>query len=236
MKKNLYGIIALASCAFYQPAQAQVGLSQEEMNAFFECKTLELCSEEDGQAPSVFEFKRIETGVRQFLNEADYQAFTKGNQAIRYVWPITDDPQDKRLDMAVGLCPLPVGAGADSLWNCDRLLFVSLSWTKSIFDAVEDYEANEDELDLKYPGYSSGTIIVKEILGAQGQGGKLQIFYVNSPNKEFSYWQEGMSDKKIMRSNSDIPQNVQQACGSKIRNQGLTACMQALEQTFGKGK
>lgn len=217
MKKNRTWIIACLWAIFYHPAQAQTGLSFDQSRSFARCLMVRQCWE-SGQHPNFFELNRFAPALKKFLTPADY-GFLVNNQDVTFELLA----KDSRLDAVVGFCPPQPNNQNFSLWDCDRMMVVSLSWNGSLKD-IQDAHNKNPVANSPFEAISRG------ILGENGQGGKLQILYVYSPT-EATYWQEGMVEKTIIKTDSDLFKGVKDACG-KAPTEGPAECMQALAKAF----
>ena len=231
MQKNITWIIVGFWAVFYSSAQAQTGLSSYQSYWFFECVIGGQCWEAR-QHPNFFEMDRFAPALKKFLTPAEYGALVANTGVSLYV---LDDnkgvaleffTRDDRIDaVAFGFCPPQ---------PCGRTLVVSFSWGSSwkIWD-VWDVDETKLEKKLHSQRAANYEAISRGILGKNGQGGKLQILYVYSPT-EAAYWQEGMAEKTIIKTDSDLFRGVCSKALTLIESPA--ECMQALEQAFGKGK
>lgn len=231
MQKNITWIIAGLWAVFYSSAQAQTGLSSDQSHLFSRCIMNGGCWEAR-QHPNFFEFDRIAPALKKFLTPAEYGALV-ANRGVS-LYNLVDNKgvalefftRDDRIDaVAFGFCPPE---------PCGRTLVVSFSWGSSweIWD-VWDVEKTKFAKKLKSQRAPNYEAISRGILGADGQGGKLQILYLYSPT-EATYWQEGMAEKTIIKTDSDLFKGI---CSKVLVDlkpllKSPAACMQALEQTF----
>ncbi len=237
MKKNITWIIAVFWAVFYSSAQAQTGLSSDQSYWFYRCVIVGDCWQ-PRQHPNFFEMDRFAPALKKFLTPAEYGALVANTGVMLYGLGIDNKGvaleffnQYNRMDaVAFGFCPPQ---------PCGRTLVVSFSWDSY----WRIWDVDETKLEKKLNSQRAGNYkaISRGILGENGQGGKLQILYIYSPT-EATYWQEGMAEKTIIKTDSNLFRGI---CSKALtlpevrrpyKIESPAACMQALEQAFGKGK
>ncbi|HPI63458.1 MAG TPA: hypothetical protein PK803_05765 [Alphaproteobacteria bacterium] len=223
MKQKIFWIIALVMGNFYSSAQAQTGSTPvDPSRSFARCLTFGECWEAD-QHPNFFELDRVAPALKKFLTPADYRSLVNNQNVMLQLLT-----EDSRLHVLVGFCPPQTTLPNGSLWDCDRMMFVSFSWDKSIEEILGDYNSN------KGPSYqSSSEAIVKEVLGQNGQGGKLKFLMINSSadSTEAFYWQEGMAEKKSVKWDTESLSFVREACTAGP-DEPVTDCRKGLVKMF----
>lgn len=184
--------------------------------------------------PNLFEHPRFAPALQKFLSPTQYQLLIdKGNFIFQ-----KPEYNRNRLDMAIGFCPPASSNQHENIHSssCPDILVISFRWETPLNEIAKSYSAELDhalqtpDLPKNQQPLSPPMAMSSAILGPDGQGGKLQILYVTLSH-EAAYWQDGMAEKALIKTDSELFEGDAAVCGSTLTEK-VAECMQALEKAF----